>query len=217
MIIEFFGLSNTGKSMLKRKLAEDGYEISKNDFSFFKKLFLFKKHLILHPITTFYLFVKLNFNHLKFDSSNLAKRFKIFRMRNSYLALVLAKYESLKNKTGNVFMDEFSFQSLFMIFQKQSNEQEIRRILKKLPKSNHLFLFEGKNEWRYKAYEKKHPKRKGTLLPGSGIDFEYAKKWMETMEYNFEIIKKVILKDFTKDKKTFKGLGLNYPEIYKRK
>ena len=130
---------------------------------------------------------------------------------------VLAKCQYLRKKKEFVFMDEFSFQALFMIFQKKADYQELREVLEKLPKSNHLFLFEGKDNWGHKAYKKKHPPHKGTLMPGSKIDQDYAQEWMKTMEHNFKIIKKIIKKDFIEDKKTFKELNLKYPKIFKRK
>ncbi len=217
MIIEFFGLSNTGKSVLKKELEKKGYAVSRTEkLSKTRKFFLFIKHFVLNPFNTFYLFKKLNSNSIQISLSSENKSL-IKKMRNSYLAGVLSKYEYLKNKNENIFTDEFSFQSLFMIFQKKSNENEIKRILKRLPKSDYLFLFEGKKEWRHKAYQKKHPIHSGTLMPGSGIDKNYAEKWMEIMEYNFEIIKKIILEKYEEDKETFKELKLNYPKIYKLK
>lgn len=218
MITEFFGLSNTGKSVLKKKLDKSGYEVfhtQKAPFLF--KVFYFSKFFVFNPLKTFYLFYKLNSNRIKFNQQHLKKRLKIFKMRNSYLAFVLAKGEYLKNKEKNIFTDEFSFQSLFMILQKKSNEEKIKKILERLPKSDYLFLFEGKKEWRYKAYDKKHPIHKGTLMPGSGIDKDYSEKWMEIMEYNFEIIKKIILDNYKEDKSIFKELKLNYPKIYNLK
>lgn len=217
MIIEFFGLSNTGKSVLKKELEKKGYKVSKPEKPQKKiKFLLFIKHLILNPLNAIYLFKKLNSNRIQINLSP-EKKSLIRKMRNSYLVGVLAKYEYLKNKKEIIFTDEFSFQSLFMILQKKSNENEIKKILKRLPKSDYLFLFEGKKEWRHKAYQKKHPVHGGTLMPGSGIDKSYAEKWMEIMEYNFEIIKKIILESYQEDKETFKELKLNYPLIYKRK
>jgi len=216
MIIEFFGLSNTGKSVLKKNLEKKGYptyNIEKSNL--FAKFFFFFKHFLLHPIKTKYLFYKLNTNNIKLRLG-VKKRFQIFKMRNSYLAFVLAKYEQMKNKK-QIFTDEFSYQSLFMILQKKSNEKEIKKILNALPKSDFLFLFNGNKELRYRAYAKPHPKRKGTLLPGSGIDTKYAESWMNLMEYNIEIIKKIIEKDFISDKQTFGKLKLGYPKVYKRK
>lgn len=217
MIVEFFGLSNTGKSVLKKELEKKGHKVSKTEkLSKTRKFFLFIKHLILNPLDTFYLFKKLNSNNIQMTISS-EKKSAVKKMRNSYLIGVLSKYEYLKNKNENIFTDEFSFQSLFMILQKKSNEHEIKKIIGKLPKSDFLFLFEGKKEWRHKAYQKKHPVHSGTLMPGSGIDKNYAEKWMEIMEYNFEIIKKIILDDYKEDKEIFKELKLNYPKIYKLK
>jgi len=217
MIIEFFGLSNSGKSVLKRELEKKGYKVSKLEkISRTMKFFLFIKHLILNPLNSLYLFNKLNSNRIQINLSP-EKKALIKKMRNSYLIGVLAKYEYLKNKKENIFTDEFSLQSIFMILQKKSNEKEIRKIIKKLPKSDYLFLFEGNKEWRHKAYQKKHPVHGGTLMPGSGIDKDYAEEWMKIMEYNFEIIKKIIFEDYKEDKETFKELKLKYPKIYKIK
>ena len=217
MIIEFFGLSNSGKSVLKRELEKKGYKVSKPEkISITMKFFLFIKHLILNPLNSLYLFNKLNSNRIQINLSP-EKKALIKKMRNSYLIGVLAKYEYLKNKKENIFTDEFSLQSIFMILQKKSNEKEIRKIIKKLPKSDYLFLFEGNKEWRHKAYQKKHPVHGGTLMPGSGIDKDYAEEWMKIMEYNFEIIKKIIFEDYKEDKETFKELKLKYPKIYKIK
>ena len=217
MIIEFFGLSNSGKSVLKRELEKRGYKVSKSEeISKTMKFFLFIKHLILNPLSSIYLFNKLNSNRIQINFSS-EKKSLIRKMRNSYLVGVLAKYEYLKNKKENIFTDELFFQALFMILQKNSNEKEIKQIISKFPKSDYLFLFEGNKEWRHKAYQKKHPIHSGTLMPGSGIDKDYAKEWMNVMEYNFEIIKKIIFEDYKEDKETFKELKLKYPKIYKRK
>ena len=180
------------------------------------KFFLFIKHLILNPLDSFYLFKKLNSNRIQINFSP-GKKSLIRKMRNSYLAGVFAKYEYLKNKKEDIFTDELFFQALFMILQKNSNEKEIKQIISKFPKSDYLFLFEGNKEWRHKAYQKKHPIHSGTLMPGSGIDKNYAEEWMKTMEYNFEIIKKIIFEDYKEDKETFKELKLKYPKIYKKK
>ena len=217
MIIEFFGLSNSGKSILKRELEKKGYKVSRPEkISKTMKFFLFIKHLILNPLSSIYLFNKLNSNRIQINFSS-KKKSLIRKMRNSYLVGVLAKYEYLKNKKENIFTDELFFQALFMILQKNSNEKEIKQIISKFPKSDYLFLFEGNKEWRHKAYQKKHPIHSGTLMPGSGIDKDYAEEWMEIMEYNFEIIKKIILQEYIEDKETFKELKLKYPKIYKRK
>ncbi|MEK6817214.1 MAG: hypothetical protein AABX80_00265, partial [Nanoarchaeota archaeon] len=118
MIIEFFGLSNTGKSVLKRELEKKGYKVSRTEkVSKTRKFFLFVRHFILNPLSTIYLFKKLNSNSIKIPLSS-EKKSAIKKMRNSYLTGVFSKYEYLKNKKENIFTDEFSFQSLFMILQK---------------------------------------------------------------------------------------------------
>ncbi|MCH7568289.1 MAG: hypothetical protein IIA87_02605 [Nanoarchaeota archaeon] len=139
-------------------------------------------------------------------------------MRNSYLAFVLSKYEQIKNEKERIFIDEFSFQSLFMILQNKSSEENIQKIIRKLPKSDILFVFEANREKRHKAYKKLHPYKKGAiLLPASWIDKSYAKSLMEVMEYNFEIIKKIILKNYNEDKEAVSEINkIKLPKEYKR-
>ena len=75
MIIEFFGLSKTGKTNFKNKIVSSEYLIlNQESLSPFKKIILFSKYLIKRPINTFYIFYKLNTN-------NLSKKFKVIKMR----------------------------------------------------------------------------------------------------------------------------------------
>ena len=213
MIIEFFGLSNTGKSLLKRNLQREGYNVSKTqNISKKIKLFYFIKHLLLNSKKTTYLFYKLNSNQIK-TSLTKKQKSEIKRMRNSYLIGVLAKHQILKNKKQKVFTDEFSFQSLFMILNKRSNINEIKRVLNALPKSDFIFLFIGDKKLRYNQYTKKHPIHSGTLMPGSGISKEYAKEWMKTMECNFNLTKNLIQKNYQQDNKTFNNLNKIFKKL----
>ena len=60
MIIEFFGLSKTGKTIFKNQIVNAEYLVlSPESLSPFKKITLFSKYLIKHPINTFYFFYKL--------------------------------------------------------------------------------------------------------------------------------------------------------------
>jgi len=216
MIIEFFGLPNTGKSVLKKELERKGYKVSKTEnVNRIKKFFYFLRHFLSHPAKTMNLFNTLNSNHLPLDLSS-GKSAQIKRMRNSYLVGVLAKYQMLKSEK-KIFVDEFAYQSLFMIFQKKATGLEIRAALNALPKTKYIFLFPGTHKLRYEAYKKPHPKKPGaTLLPGSWIDQEYGKLWLETMEHNYSLIEQIIKEDF-KETSNFKELKLKYPKIYKRK
>ena len=212
MIIEFFGLSKSGKSTLKRRLDREGYFVSKTsvlktqDPNYLIKSMSFLKHFIINPLDTIYLFYKLNANKVPMKIS-LYSRLRIFKMRNSYLVSVLGKYEQIKNNKEKVFVDEFSFQSLFMIMQAKSNKKEFINILKKLPKSDYLFLFERNKNKRDIAYRIPHIYKPGaTLLPGSWIDKDYASALIDSMEYNFKIIKKIILEYYKRDKDNFKNI-----------
>ena len=84
----------------------------------------------------------------------LLRMIRLYELKNDDLNL--AKYEYLKNKKEKIFTDEFSFQALFMILQKKSNEKEIRKIIKKLPKSEYLFLFEGNKIYKVKDKEERY-------------------------------------------------------------
>lgn len=216
MIIEFFGLSNSGKSAFKKKLDKKGLRtFQQQELSFFQKICLFMRYFLFHPLSTLYLFIKLNSNRISNIPLSINKRFKIWRLRNFYLAFVLAKYELFKKENTRIFTDEFSFQSLFMIFHKRTDKQEILNVLKKLPKSDIIFLFEGQTHLRYRAYKKKHPLYPGaTLLPGSRIDKNFANEWMKIMEYNFRIVKEIILEKYKIKKDLLKELKFNYPKIY---
>lgn len=218
MIIELFGLSNTGKSYLKKKLEEKEHLVVKiEEISSFVKFIYLLKYLMKHPITSIYLFYSLNNNHLTLDTLSINKRIRILKMRNSYFAFVLSKYEQIKNKKENIFIDEFSHQALFMIIQNKSSEKELKKIIKRLPEPDALLLFEKSKEKRHKSYKKPHPFKQGAShYPGSWIDKKYAKEWMAAMEHNFEIIKKIIQEKAEKDDSFFPALKLNLPKDYIR-
>ena len=63
---------------------------------------------------------------------------------------VLGKYESVRKRKGEFFVDEFLLQSIFIILQKKSNENEIKKVLKYLPRTNKILLVESEEEKRYK-------------------------------------------------------------------
>ncbi|GEM_PF-4010163 len=235
MIIEFFGLSNSGKSVLKKELVKEGYPVLKFEkITFLTKIMLLLKSFFFHPIRNLLFFTKLNSNHLNINMS-LSTKISSFLLRNSYMASVLAKEEYIKNFQQNIYTDEYFFQSLFMILQKKASKEEINNVLKLIPKSDFLVLFEGNKTLREKAYNIKHPSRRGTLLPGSHISREYGKIWMESMEHNFELVKKSILNEYilenndlnklrekmkkinTSLKKKSPELNLKLPSIYRKK
>jgi len=218
MIVEFFGLPNTGKSALKKRLDKKGFSVSKIEkASRLKKIFYFLKHFLTNPISTLVLFGLLNLNSADIKLS-IKDRFKVFLVRNSYLSTVLAKYQILKNENEKIFTDEYSYQSLFMIFQRAATKEELNRAIRLLPKSEYLFLFKGIDKLRYEAYKKPHPRRPGsTLHPGEWLNKKYGVAWLKAMELNFPKIVNLIKKDYKLDKKSFKVLNLSYPKIYCRK
>ncbi|NCO11497.1 hypothetical protein CO038_04720 [Candidatus Pacearchaeota archaeon CG_4_9_14_0_2_um_filter_39_13] len=208
MIIEFFGLSNSGKSVLKKHLEEKGHSVMKFEkISSTTKIMLLVKSFFLHPARNTLLFLKLNSNPLEIRNLPFNARISSSLMRNSYLASVLAKEEYLKRSSEKIYTDEYSFQSVFMILQKKASEEEIRQLISWLPKSDFLVFFRGSKILRDKAYKIRHPFRKGTLLPGSNFSEEYGKAWMDSMEYNFRILEKIISKDYKETEK--------FPDIIK--
>lgn len=209
MIVELFGLSKTGKTILKNRLKDLNYRtLDPKEITKIKRLVLFTKYLFKHPISTIKLFHILNTNHL-------SKNFKVRKMRNTYLITILAKYEFIKDKRDRIFADEMAFQSIFMILQEKSNKDEIKRIIDLLPKSDFIFLFERNKEERHKIYHKPHPTFSNpTMYPAGWLDIDYAKEWMKIMEYNYEIIKEIIEKEYKEDPSNFQDIEIKLPKIY---
>ena len=208
MIIEFFGLSNSGKSVLKRRLERAGEKTLKfGDLSTGKKLGLFLKYFVKHPIDTKLSFITLNGNKIDFSGS-FSERFRVFRMRNSYLAAVFAKAAYLSKVDERIFVDEYICQSLFMIFHKNVKEKEVSEILNRLPRSDYVVIFRGDKKRRDFLYSLKHPNKPGKLLPGSFINEQFGEKWLKVMEHNFPIIERVLRKEYSKTDK-------NLPELRK--
>ena len=209
MIIELFGLSKTGKTIFKSNLKKLNYRtLDPKELSNNKRVLFFLKYLFKEPRNTIKLFYKLNTN-------NIYKNIKVRRMRNTYLITTLAKYQYLKGKTGKIFADEMALQSIFMILQKKSDKEEINKVINLLPKSDFIFLFERSKEQRHKIYEKPHPTFSNpTMYPGGWISIDFAKKWMESMEYNYEIIKNVLNEKYKENYSEFTNIEIDLPKIY---
>ncbi len=188
--IELFGLSRSGKTILLKELIKKGNKgILIEDISSQKKLFFLFKYFLKRPIKTLCLFSKLNTNWIISNNISLKDYIKIFKMRNSYLASVLAKYQIVKNSKEKIYLDEFLVQSIFMTIQKKSNEEEIAAILDMLPPSGEIMLVESNKKERYKRI-------KNTRFPAQQINKDYSIEWMKNSEYNYKIIKKMLIKKY---------------------
>jgi hypothetical protein len=187
MIIEFFGLSRTGKTTHKEKLKKLGHK-TQDSSTRFQKFLYFLKHISKNTTNTLFLYKILNSNYLKLKSPSIKKYVKTIIMRNSYLFSVLAKYEQAKESKNTILVDEFTTQALFIILQKKSSEKEISFLLKKLPRPNYIFIFELPKKER----ELRHAK---TRYPAQWIDHDYSIQWLKNSEYNYEIIKKILFKN----------------------
>jgi len=185
MIIEFFGLSRTGKTTLMEKIRNKNFR-TLTETSDLIKLFYFLRRFFKSPIKVSYLLYKLNRNYLKLKQSSFKKYLQISIMRNSYLIGTLSKYERAITKKGIVISDELPTQSLFMILQSKSTAEEVKKVLAALPLPEILFIFELPKKFR----ELRH---KSTRYPAQWIDKSYALDWLENSEFNYEIIKKELL------------------------
>ena len=168
-ICELFGLSNSGKSTYVKDLLSGKYNISTpSEGRHLIKFALFFKFFFKHPLKTAYLF------------------YKILIMRNSYMLAVLARYEEIKDRNILIYSDEFFLQSIFMIFQNKSDKKQIAKIMNIFPKSKSFVLIEIDQKTRYKRLNKNG-------FPGQKIDREYAEVWMKNSEFNYNIVKEILL------------------------
>ena len=185
---ELFGLSRSGKSSLLREIGKiKEKRVYALKLNIFKKLFYLIKFTIKNPFKTVILFSKTNLNWIYLNELNFFEYIKIFLMRNSYLIHVLAKYEIINKK--NCYVDEFIMQSIFMIIQKKSNKKEILSLLKTLPLSGKILLIEKSKKERYERINR-------TRYPAEQINKFFAVKWMDNMEFNYKILRKILFENY---------------------
>ena len=188
--IEIFGLPKAGKTTLLNKLADSGRnKINFENVSLSKKLFLFLKYFIKHPLKTSYLFYKMNTKWQTMKGAIFKDYFDFFRMRNSYLSAVLAKYELIASQKKIFYIDEFIFQSLFVIFQVRASKEEILTVLTKLPASGKILLMEETKRERYLRW-------RAIKEPARNLNTKYRMLWWNNMEANYKIIKDILEKKY---------------------
>ena len=196
--IELFGLSRSGKTTLLRDLIKKGNKgFLTDEISLQKKLFLSLKYSLIHPLKTACLFYKLNTNWIVLPFLKVRDYFLVWKMRNSYLASVLAKYQIVKNLKEKIYLDEFLVQSVFMIIQKKSNKEGIRTILNMLPPSGKILIIDSNKRERYRRI-------KDTRFPAQQINKDYSIEWMKNSEYNYKIIKKILIQKYGPMEKIWK-------------
>jgi len=199
-IVEIFGLAKSGKTLLFKKLIKKRYKgLSHEEISTPQKIFFFLKFFLKHPLNTIYFFYKTNTNWIKLKSLAFKDYFEIFKMRNSYLAAVLSKYEIAKKTSRNLksrkplLVDEFLLQSLFMILHLKANEQEIRKIMEKMPHSGDILLVE-------ESRKKRLNRLRNRKTPARNLNKEFLEIWWTNIEFNYDIVKRMILKKYKKSK-----------------
>jgi len=189
-ICELFGLSKSGKSTYSRKLISKGYLCCvPYEGGYLRKFALFMRFFIKNPINFLMMFYKLNSNWIILDNLDLIKYIKILKMRNSYLLAVLARHEDIANIKKEIYADEFFLQSLFMIFQTKTNKFEISRMIDMFPKSQKVLLIDINRKIRYERLNK-------IGFPGQKIDDKYARIWMENSEFNYKVIKEILMNKY---------------------
>jgi hypothetical protein len=191
LIYESFGLSNSGKTTYLKSLIAKGYKCSLASDNAANKVFPLIKFILKHPRISFKLFLKLNSSGIRLKHLDFLKYFKIAIMRNSYLSAVFAKYEQIKEKhlREEIYVDEFFLQSIPMIIQLKSNKKEISKIMELFPKSKRFLLAETDKKVRYERLNKNG-------FPGENIDKKYSRVWMENSEFNYSIVKKILLEKY---------------------
>jgi hypothetical protein len=189
-IIEVFGLPKAGKSFYIQERAKEGKKTSDfENLNALNKVLLFLKYAIKHLFSTAHLFYKLNSNWLKMPELRWKDYFLIWRMRNSYLCAVLGKYEYLRNYKIEAYVDEYIMQSLFMIFHKKVDRNEIKKTMRMLPQNCKIIVIEEDKEKRYERWKKiKNPARK--------LNLNFRMKWWGINEKNYEIIKKILKENY---------------------
>lgn len=197
--IEIVGLSRSGKTTLLKKILERGEKgfMDWENVSSLTKLFAFLRYLIKNPIKTTRIFSKLNSNRISLNGLKPIDYFRIWKMRNSYISAVLAKYEMMKSKKQEFFIDEFVIQSIFMILQVKSNEKDILETLQLLPRTGKILIVEDTKKNRYERIKK-------TRFPGEQINRAFAIEWMRNMEFNYGLLKKILIRDYGPIVKNFK-------------
>ena len=193
-IVEIFGLAKSGKTLLFKELIKKGYKgLSHEEISTAQKILFFLEFFLKRPLNTIYFFYKTNTNWIKLKSLAFKDYFEIFKMRNSYLAAVLSKYEIAKKYKRKILVDEFLLQSLFMILHKKANEQEIRKIMEKMPHSGDILLVE-------ESRKKRLNRLRNRKTPARNLNKEFLEIWWTNIEFNYNIVKRMILKKYKKSK-----------------
>ncbi len=188
LLIEFFGLSRTGKTTYRKKLEEKGYKFNSSRqfkrYPIIIRFYYFMKYFVKYPLRTIYFFYKLNSNYLKLEKFSVIQYVKIFLIKNLYLSRVLSDSELARQIKGPVVLEDFSHQAIFMILQRKAFEKEIKILLKILPKPDVLYIFETDKRTRYERLKK-------TRFPHFRFGKDYPERWMRNSEYNYKIIKKI--------------------------
>ncbi len=214
-IIEIFGLPKSGKTSLMKELKSRGFNVALSKYqrnpnnpedrnvvkteSTLKKTLFFLRHFLMHPWKSIYLFYKLNSNWIIIPGLNGIDYIKIGIMRNKYLAAVLGRYYLVEKMNEKIFIDEFIFQSLFMILQKKSDEKEIKRVLRCLPEAYKILVIEIDKKERERRMRKSISEGQTIILKN-----EYIKDRDKNQTFNYDIIKRIMDKEYGPTKKMSK-------------
>ena len=190
---ELFGLPKSGKTTLLASLTKKGYRtVPVGAHTSIHMLFYFLLYSVKHPFSTGYLFWKMNTNRIREVALGLRERSLVLRMRNSYLAAALSKSEQLRSGDKPI-IDEFLLQSLFMIIQIKSRREVLEKIMKYLPRSENILLVEAPKRLREQRLLR-------VKTPARALNQEYKARWIENSEYNYAIVRDILLTRYTRKK-----------------
>lgn len=146
MIIEFFGLSGSGKSTIAKTLAnKGGYQIIRIR----KKRELFYYNLLSflrHPFSFFFLFI------LVLRNSSGCKEF-YYKFMNCFLDYN-AKYEKAR-RIELAILDQGYFQNIISLFTRPINKEDLYSFQKLIRLPDALFVFELDRERRRQRHEER--------------------------------------------------------------
>ena len=177
MIIEFYGLSGTGKTILAKKFAEsENFELikvrTKKELLWYNFLYFVKR-----PIKFILTFFNL--------ASNFGNR-KLFyyKFMNTFLHHN-AKYEkALKKK--NALIDEGHAQNIISVFEKEIDDKKLKEYIKYLSKPDLLVVFCVESDRR-----KDFIKKRG-YSSRENFGENYKKNWEKITEHNDEVFRNIL-------------------------
>jgi len=183
MIIEFFGLSGTGKTVIGRELSRMLKIEYINVDSFFEKIKYALFYFFTSPLKTTRLFFK------TINESGLS--FNLMRQKLFILFCMAIRNQKALGKGGNgvVILDEGMAEYGLTLFEKEINEEEVRKYLQKNTAFDILVILRTDSNERIRRMEQK------TKIPRSHLGIDIG-KWQLIQENNEKVFRRVFERYF---------------------